>query len=103
MSHWRDYTKDLALHNSANLPAVPGEVGGVGAKGGLGAEGEAPAVEVGELEVATPGQDGFDEVGLGDADAEVVVDGPEAGIEEVVGGRGQGQVILMGSDPINSV
>jgi len=78
-------------------------VGGVGAEGGLGREGEAAAVEVGELEVATPGQYGFDEVGLGDADAEVVVDGPEAGIEEVVGGRGQGQVILMGSDPINSV
>jgi len=59
-----------------HLPAVPGEVGGVGAEGGLGAEGEAAAVEVGELEVATPGQDRFDEVGLGDADAEVVVDGP---------------------------
>ena len=58
------------------LLAVPGEAGGVGAEGGLGREGEAAAVEVGELEVATPGQDGFDEVGLGDADAEVVVDGP---------------------------
>ncbi len=74
---------------SKYLAAVPGEVGWVGTKGGLGAEGEAPAVEVGELEVAAPGQDGFDEVGLGDADAEVVVDGPESGIEEVVGGRGQ--------------
>ena len=82
---------------------MPGEVGGVGAEGGLGAEGEAAAVEVGELEVATPGQDGFDEVGLGDADAKVVVDGPESGVEEVVGGRSQGQVILMGSDPINRV
>ena len=60
-------------------------------------------MEVGELEVAAPGQDGFDEVGLGDADAEVIVDGPEAGIEKVVGGRVQGQVVLMGSDPINSV
>ena len=60
-------------------------------------------MEVGEFEVRSAGEDGFDEVGLGDADAEVVVDGPEAGIEEVVGGRGQGQVILMGSDPINSV
>ena len=58
-------------------------------------------MEVGELEVAASGQDGFDEVGLGDADAEVVVDGPEAGVEEVVGCRGQG--ILMGSDPINRV
>ena len=78
-------------------------MGGVGAEDGLGRKGEAAAVEVGELEVAAPGQDGFDEVGLGDADAEVVVDGPEACVEEVVGYRGQGQVILMGSDPINSV
>ena len=31
-------------------------------------------MEVGELEVAAPGQDGFDEVGLGDANAEVVVE-----------------------------
>ena len=49
------------------------------------------------------GEDGFDEVGLGDANAEVVVDGPEAGIEKVMSGRVQGQVVLMGSDPINSV
>ena len=69
----------------------------------MGREGEAAAVEVGELEVATPGQDGFDEVGLGDADAEFVVDGPEACVEQVVRSRGQGQVILMGSDPINRV
>ena len=55
---------------------MPGEVGGIGAEGGLRREGERAAVEVGELEVATPGQDGFDEVGLGDADAEVVVGGP---------------------------
>ena len=60
-------------------------------------------MEVGEFEVVAAGEDGFDEVGLGDADAEVVVDGPESGVEEVVGGRSQGQVILMGSDPINSV
>ena len=60
-------------------------------------------MEVGELEVATPGEDGLGDVRLGDADAEVVVDGPESGIEEGVGGRVQGQVILMGSDPINSV
>ncbi len=65
------------------------------------AEGEAPAVEVGEFEVRAAREDGFDEVGLGDADAEVVVDGPEDGIEEVVGGLGQGQVVLMGPDPIN--
>ena len=91
------------LERAEHLPAVPGEVGGVGAEGGLGAEGEAAAVEVGELEVATPGQDGFDEVGLGDADAQVVIDGPEASVEEGVGGRGQVKVILMGSDPINRV
>jgi hypothetical protein len=60
-------------------------------------------VEVGEFEVRSAGEDGFDEVGLGDADAEVVVDGPESGIEEGVGGRVQGQVVLMGSDPINRV
>ena len=52
-------------------------------------------MEVGELEVATPGQDRFDEVGLGDADAEVVVDGPEAGIEEVAG-AGRKRVRLLG-------
>ena len=60
-------------------------------------------MEVGELEVTSAGEDGFDEVGLGDANAEVVVDGPESGIEEGVGGRVQGQVVLMGSDPINRV
>ncbi len=60
-------------------------------------------MEVGEFEVRSAGEDGFDEVGLGDADAEVVVDGPESGIEEGVGGRVQGQVVLMGSDPINRV
>ena len=60
-------------------------------------------MEVAELEVRAAGQDGFDEVGLGDADAKVIVDGPESGVEEVVGCRGQGQVLLMGSDPINRV
>ena len=60
-------------------------------------------MEVGEFEVRSAGEDGFDEVGLGDADAEVVVDGPEACVEQVMRSRGQGQVILMGSDPINSV
>jgi hypothetical protein len=84
-----------------HLPAVPGEAGWVGAEGGFRAEGEAAAVEVGELEVVAAGQDGFDEVGLGDADAQVVIDGPEASVEEVVGGRGQVQVILMGSDPMD--
>jgi hypothetical protein len=66
-----------------DFPAVPGEVGGVGAEGGLGGEGEPAAVEVGELEVRPAGEDGFGDVGLGDADAQGVVDGPEAGVEEV--------------------
>ncbi len=70
-----------------DFAAVPGEVGGVGAEGGLGGEGEATAVEVGELEVGFAGEDGFGDVGLGDADAQVTVDGPEAGVEEVVCGR----------------
>ena len=91
------------LKSPEHLPAVPGEVGGVGAEGGLGREGERAFVEVGEFEVGAAGEDGFDEIGLGDADAEVIVDGPEACVEQVVGGRFQGQVILMGSDPINSV
>ncbi len=34
---------------------MPGEVGGVGAEGGLERKGERAAVEVGELEVATVG------------------------------------------------
>ena len=70
-------------------------MGGVGAEGGLGREGEALAVEVGALEVATPGEDGLGDVRLGDADAEVVVDGPEASVEEVVG-AGRKRVRLLG-------
>ena len=73
-----------------HLPPVPGEVGGIGAEGGLGGEGEPAAVEVGELEVRAAGEDRFGDVGLGDADAQVVVDGPEAGVKEVVRGRGEG-------------
>jgi hypothetical protein len=38
-----------------DFAAVPGEVGGVGAEGGLGREGEPPAVEVGEFEVRAAG------------------------------------------------
>ena len=37
MSHWRDYTKELALHNSANFQAMPGDVRGVGGGGLPGA------------------------------------------------------------------
>ena len=50
-------------------------------------EGEGLAVEVGEFEVGAAGEDGFGDVRVGDLDAEVVVDGPESGVEEVVGGR----------------
>ncbi len=52
---------------------MPGEVVGVGAEGGLGGKGETAAVEVGEFEVGAAGEDGFGDVGLGDADAQVVV------------------------------
>ncbi len=47
-------------------------------------EGERAAVEVGEFEVRTAGEDGFGDVGLGEADAQVVVDGPEDGVAEAV-------------------
>ena len=57
---------------------MPGEVGGVGAEGGLRREGERAVVEVGEFEVGAAGEDRFGDVGLGDLDAEVIVDGPEA-------------------------
>ena len=73
---------------------MPCEVGGIGAEGGLGSEGERAAVKVGEFEVRSAGEDGFGDVGLSDLDAQIVVDGPETGIEEIVGGRGQGQAIV---------
>ena len=69
---------------------MPGEVLGVGAEGGLGCEGERAAVEVGEFEMGAAREDGFGDIGLGDLDAQVVVDGPEARVEEFVGCRGQG-------------
>jgi hypothetical protein len=69
---------------------MPGEVGGVGAEGGLGCEGKRAAVEVGEFEVGAAREDGFGDVGFSDLDAEVVVDGPESRIEEAMGGRRQG-------------
>ena len=71
-----------------HLTPMPGEVGRVGAEGGCGVEGVGLAVEVGEFEVGAAGEDGFGDVQVGDLDAEVVVDGPESGVEEVVGGRG---------------
>ena len=52
---------------------MPGEVGWVGAQGGLGREGKRAAVEVGEFEVGAAGEDRFGDVGLGDLDAQVVV------------------------------
>ena len=72
---------------SEHLAAVPGEVGWVGAQGGLGREGKRAAVEVGEFEVRAAVEDGFGDVGFGDLDAQIVVDGPEACSEEIVGGR----------------
>jgi hypothetical protein len=51
----------------------------------LGGEGERAAVKVGEFEVRAPGKDGFGDVGMGHANAEVVIDGPESGVEEIVG------------------
>ena len=73
---------------------MPGEVSWVGAEGGLGVEGERAAVEVGELEVGSAGEDGFGDVRVGDLDAEAVVDGPESGVEEVMGRRGQGRAVV---------
>ena len=72
------------------MVAVPGEVGGVWAEGGLRREGEWAAIEVGEFEVGAAGKNRFGDVGLGDLDAQVVVDGPESCVEEAMGGRGQG-------------
>ena len=66
---------------------MPGEVLGVGAEGGLGCEGERAVVEVGEFEVGATGEDRFCDVGFGDLDAEVVMDGQEPGIEEFRCGR----------------
>jgi hypothetical protein len=60
----------------------------------LGSEGERAAVEVGEFEVRAAGEDGFSDVGLGDADPQVVVHGPEAGVEEVGGTSGKSQRVI---------
>ena len=65
-------------------------MGGVGTESGLGCERERTAVEVGEFEVRSAGEDGFGDVGMGHADKQVVIDGPETGVEEIMGGRGQG-------------
>ncbi len=81
------------LGNSLTLlvmVAMPCEVGWVGAESSLAGEGERAAVEVGEFEVRAAREDGFGDVGMGHADTKVVIDGPEAGVEEIMGGRGQG-------------
>jgi hypothetical protein len=70
---------------------MPGEMGRIGAEGGLGVEGEGFAVEVGEFEVVAAGEDGFGDVRVGDLDAEVVVDGPESGVEEFGETSGESQ------------
>jgi len=72
------------------MVAMPGKVGGIGAESCLRCEGEWATVEVGEFEVRAAGEDGLSDIGMGHEDAEVVIDGPEAGVEEIMSGRGQG-------------
>ena len=74
---------------------MPNEVDGVRAEGGLGREGERAVVEVGEFEVGAAGQDGFGDVGLGDLDAQVVVDGPLACIWLQLASFGNAQTPLV--------
>ena len=64
---------------------MPCEMLGVGAEGGLGCERELLVVKFGQFEVAAAGKDGFGYIGKGHADAEVIIDGPEACVEEIVG------------------
>ncbi len=74
---------------------MPGEVGGIGTESRLGREGERTSVEVGEFEVRAAGENGFGDVGLGHADAEVVIYRPEAGVEEIVGViKGSGRPLI---------
>ena len=73
---------------------MPGEVGGVGAQGCLGREEERAAVKVGKPEVTAAGEDGFGDIGHCNLDAQVVVDGPQACIKEIVGRRCQGQTVV---------
>ena len=61
----------------------------------MGREGERAVMEVGEFEVGAAGKDGFGDVGLGYLDAQIVVDGPEACVEEIVG-AGRKRVRLLG-------
>ena len=48
-------------------------------------------VEIGDIEAAPEREDGFGDVRVGDLDAEVVVDGPESGVEEVGETSGESQ------------
>jgi hypothetical protein len=50
------------LDSPKHLPPVPGEVLRVGPEGGLPGEGERAAVEIGEFEVGSAGEDGFGDV-----------------------------------------
>lgn len=68
-------------------------MGGIRAEGGLGREGQRAAVEVGEFEVRSAGQDGFGDVEFGHADPKILVDGRETNVVQIKGGR------IMGSDP----
>ena len=60
----------------------------------MGREGKRAAVKVGKPEVTAAGQDGFGDVGHCNLDAQIVVDGPEACIKEIVSCRGQGQAVV---------
>ncbi len=88
-------TADFASRK--DLAAVPGEVRGVRSESGLGCERKRTSVEVGEFEVTATGKYGLGDFGLGHADAEVVIDGPEAGVEESIGS------LIMGLGMINGV
>lgn len=57
---------------------MPGEMEGVGAKGRLRRKEEQAAAEVGEFEVRSAWEDGFDSIGLCCLDAQVIIDVPEA-------------------------
>ena len=58
-----------------------------------GCEGERAVVEGGEFEVRSAREDGFGDVGLGHADAQVVIDSPKTSVEEVMGFRGSDSIV----------
>ena len=59
---------------------MPGELAWLWAQCCLWSDGELAVVEIGEREVAAAGEDGFGDVGFGDLDAPVVVEGREVRI-----------------------